>query len=62
MIITTKELKELRKAIIIEKRKQYEREYWNKIAIKEEGYVIARKMEIECIKLANKEKIKQKNL
>lgn len=46
MIMNTKELKKFRKAVIQAKNKQDMEEYWNKVAIKEEGYVEARAMEI----------------
>lgn len=54
MIMSTKELKKFRKAVIQAKNKQAMEEYWNKVAIKEEGYVEARAMEIEYVRIGKK--------
>ena len=35
-------------------------EYWNKVAIKEEGYVEARAMEIEYVRIGKKDKVDEK--
>ena len=59
MIISTKELKKLKKAVIQAKNKQAMEEYWNKVSIKEEGYVEARTMEIEYAKIGKKVKVKK---
>ena len=60
MIMSTKELKKFRKAVIQAKNKQAMEEYWNKVAIKEEGYVEARAMEIEYVRIGKKENTKEK--
>ena len=59
MIISTKELKKLKKAVIQAKNKQAMEEYWNKVSIKEEGYVEARTMEIGYAKIGKKVKVKK---
>lgn len=60
MIMSTKELKQFRKAVIQAKNKQAMEEYWNKVAIKEEGYIKARTMEIEYVRIGKKENSKEK--
>ena len=60
MIMNTKELKKFRKAVIQAKNKQDMEEYWNKVAIKEEGYVEARSMEIEYVRIGKKDKVDEK--
>lgn len=60
MIMNTKELKKFRKAVIQAKNKQDMEEYWNKVAIKEEGYVEARAMEIEYVRIGKKDKVDEK--
>ena len=49
--LSTKVFKNLIKSYNLQKAiKQYE-EYWDKIAIKEDGCTIARAMEIECVRI-----------
>lgn len=60
MIMSTKELKQFRKAVIQTKNKQAMEEYWNKVAIKKEGYIEARTMEIEYVRIGKKENSKEK--
>lgn len=60
MIMNTKELKKFRKAVIQAKNKQDMEEYWNKVAIKKEGYIEARTMEIEYVRVGKKENSKEK--
>lgn len=58
MVMTSSYAKEIAEAMRRKKRKEALEKYWDKIAIKEDGYVMARTMEIEYVRIGKVEENK----
>ena len=58
--LPTKVFKKLIKSYNLQKARNQYKEYWDKIAIKEDGCVTARTMEIECVRIWNHNKQEDK--
>lgn len=49
--LPTKLMRELIKSYNLQKAKKQYEQYWDKVSIKEDGCMIARTMEIECVRI-----------
>lgn len=51
MVMAASYAKDISEAMRRKRRKEALEKYWDKVAVKQEGYIVARSMEIECVRI-----------